>query len=41
MRSAVRPMAIGLMIQPASDPEAAISRVKQLGLSNCFLSLDA
>ncbi len=37
----VQPMAIGLMIAPAYDrPEAAIARVKQLGISNCFLSLD-
>lgn len=34
------PMAVGLMIQPASGPEAAIARVKELGLTNCFLSLD-
>jgi L-ribulose-5-phosphate 3-epimerase len=34
------PMALGLMIQPAGGAEAAIARVKQLGLSNCFLSLD-
>jgi L-ribulose-5-phosphate 3-epimerase len=38
--SAVKPMALGLMIQPASGPEAAISRVKDLGLPTCFLSLD-
>lgn len=36
----VKPMALGLMIQPTQDPEAAISRVRALGLSNCFLSLD-
>lgn len=34
------PMALGLIIQPGSVPEAAISRVKELGLTNCFLSLD-
>jgi L-ribulose-5-phosphate 3-epimerase len=39
--SSLKPMAVGLMIQPASGAEAAISRVKDLGLSNCFLSLDA
>ncbi|HLV95078.1 MAG TPA: hypothetical protein VKS44_07785, partial [Candidatus Acidoferrales bacterium] len=33
-------MAVGLMIQPAGGPEAAIARVKELGLTNCFLSLD-
>jgi len=38
--SNLKPMAVGLMIQPASGAEAAISRVKDLGLSNCFLSLD-
>ncbi|MHB8301253.1 MAG: sugar phosphate isomerase/epimerase family protein [Acidobacteriaceae bacterium] len=36
----LKPMAVGLMIQPARDPEAAIARVKELGLTNCFLSLD-
>ena len=37
----VAPMAIGVMIAPSYDrPEAAIARVKQLGMSNCFLSLD-
>lgn len=37
----VQPMAIGVMIRPAySGPEAAISRVKELGMSNCFLDLD-
>lgn len=34
------PLAVGLMIQPASGAEAAIAHVKELGLSNCFLSLD-
>lgn len=34
------PMAVGLMIQPANDAEEAIGRVKELGLTNCFLSLD-
>ena len=37
----VASMAIGVMIAPAYDnPEAAISRVQELGMSNCFLSLD-
>ena len=37
----VAPMAIGVMIAPAYDnPEAAIARVRELGMSNCFLSLD-
>lgn len=40
-QSDVKPMAIGLMIAPAYDnPEVAISRVKELGMSNCFLNLD-
>jgi L-ribulose-5-phosphate 3-epimerase len=34
------PMAVGLMIQPADGAEASIARVKELGLTNCFLSLD-
>jgi L-ribulose-5-phosphate 3-epimerase len=37
----VAPMAIGVMIGPAYDqPEIAIVRVKELGMSNCFLNLD-
>ncbi len=40
-QTGVAPMAIGVMIAPRYDhPEIAISRVKQLGMSNCFLSLD-
>ena len=38
--SAPKPMALGLMIQPATGAEAAIARVKELGLPTCFLSLD-
>jgi L-ribulose-5-phosphate 3-epimerase len=34
------PMALGLVIKPARNPEATISRVKELGISTCFLSLD-
>jgi L-ribulose-5-phosphate 3-epimerase len=37
---AQKPMALGLMIHLGSDPEAAIARVKELGLPTCFLSLD-
>ncbi len=37
---AQKPMALGLMIQPATGAEAAIARVKELGLPTCFLSLD-
>jgi L-ribulose-5-phosphate 3-epimerase len=37
----VAPMAIGVMIAPSYDhPEVAIARVKELGMSNCFLNLD-
>ncbi|WP_213804998.1 sugar phosphate isomerase/epimerase family protein [Granulicella sp. dw_53] len=35
-----KPMALGLLIKPARDPEGTIGRVKQLGFSNCFFSLD-
>ena len=34
------PMAVGLIIQPSNGAEAAIARVRDLGMSNCFLSLD-
>ncbi len=37
----LKPMAVGLMIHVGDDPEEIISRVKKLGMSNCFLSLDA
>ena len=33
-------MAVGLLIQPAHGPEETISRVKQMGFTNCFFSLD-
>ena len=33
-------LALGLLITPAPDPEAAIRRVHDLGFTNCFLSLD-
>jgi sugar phosphate isomerase/epimerase len=40
-QTGVAPMAIGVMIAPSYDqPELAIARVKELGMSNCFLSLD-
>jgi L-ribulose-5-phosphate 3-epimerase len=38
--SLVKPMAVGLMIQPAKGPEVVLAKVKEIGLSNCFLSLD-
>ena len=34
------PMAVGLLIQPANGAEDTIRRVRDLGMSNCFLSLD-
>jgi L-ribulose-5-phosphate 3-epimerase len=36
------PMALGLLIKPGRgpEPEAAIARVKELGFTTCFLSLD-
>lgn len=40
-QAAVKPMAVGVLISPAKGPEATISRVKKLGMTNCFLSLDA
>jgi Sugar phosphate isomerases/epimerases len=36
----LKPMAIGLLIKPAEDPDARIKRVHDMGFSNCFLSLD-
>jgi sugar phosphate isomerase/epimerase len=40
-QTGVAPMAVGVMIAPSYDrPEVAIARVKELGMSNCFLSLD-
>jgi L-ribulose-5-phosphate 3-epimerase len=37
----VAAMAVGVMIAPSFDhPEAAIARVRELGMSNCFLSLE-
>ena len=39
--SGAHAMPLGLLISPADGPEATISRVHQLGLPTCFLSLDA
>jgi L-ribulose-5-phosphate 3-epimerase len=36
----IRPMAVGLLVSPFGSPEATIRRVRDLGFSNCFLSLD-
>jgi sugar phosphate isomerase/epimerase len=38
--AALKPMALGLMILPANGPETVIARVKELGFTNCFFSLD-
>ena len=39
-QAGLKPMAVGLLIQPAHGPEESISRVKQMGFTNCFFSLD-
>lgn len=36
----LKPMELGLVIVPFGSPEQHISRVRELGFSNCFLSLD-
>jgi sugar phosphate isomerase/epimerase len=36
----LKPMALGLIVSPFGAPEATIRRVHDLGLTNCFLSLD-
>jgi sugar phosphate isomerase/epimerase len=36
----LKPMELGLMVDPYGDSEATIRRVHDLGFSNCFLSLD-
>ncbi len=36
----VQPLALGLLIKPAHAIDATIARVRTLGFSNCFLSLD-
>src|SRR4029077_9601901 len=36
----VAPMALGLIVRPGENPEEEIAKVSQLGLTNCFLSLD-
>lgn len=38
--AALQPMELGLVIEPFGAPEERIRRVHELGLSNCFLSLD-
>ena len=36
----LKPMELGLLISPFGAPEEHIRRVRELGFSNCFLSLD-
>ena len=36
----LKPMALGLLISPFGAPEATFRRVRDIGFSNCFLSLD-
>ena len=36
----LKPMEVGLLIKPFDGPEVTFKRVRELGLSNCFLSLD-
>jgi sugar phosphate isomerase/epimerase len=36
----LKPMEIGLLISPFGAPEATFKRVRDIGFSNCFLSLD-
>lgn len=36
----LKPMALGLLVTPFGQPETVFRRVKDLGFSNCFLSLD-
>jgi L-ribulose-5-phosphate 3-epimerase len=36
----VKPMELGLLIVPYSDPEKHLRTVRDLGFTNCFLSLD-
>lgn len=38
--SPLKPMALGLLISPFGAPEETIKRVRDIGFSNCFLSLD-
>lgn len=38
--AALKPMAVGLIISPVKAPEETIQKVRALGMSNCFLSLD-
>jgi sugar phosphate isomerase/epimerase len=37
---ALKPMEVGLLVSPFGAPEATFKRVRGMGFSNCFLSLD-
>lgn len=37
----VKPMELGVLIRIGNNPEEPVARVRELGLNNCFLSLDA
>src|SRR3954467_14979382 len=39
--ASVKPMALGLLVNPYGAPEATIRRVHDFGFNNCFLSLDS
>lgn len=39
--SKLKPMELGVLIRIGSNPEEPVARVRELGLNNCFLSLDA
>ena len=36
----LKPMAVGLLVSPFGAPEKVFERVREMGFSNCFLSLD-
>jgi len=36
----LKPMAVGLLVSPFGGPDAVLKRVRDLGFSNCFLSMD-
>ena len=36
----LKPMALGLLVSPFGAPEEVIGRVRKMGFSNCFLSMD-
>jgi L-ribulose-5-phosphate 3-epimerase len=36
----LKPMALGLIVSPFGAPEKVFARVRELGFSNCFLSMD-